>query len=268
MDCLVKTLLITGAAGGLGTILRRELAGWPDHLRLSDIAEIENPGPGEEVVTCDLADLDGVLRLVEGVDGIVHLGGKSIEGEFETILNANLRGAYHVFEASRRAGGKRILFASSNHAIGFHEREKRLDGSSEHRPDSLYGLSKCFGEDLAQFYFDKFGVESVSVRIGSCFAKPRDRRMLATWLSPRDFANLIKCTFEAERVGATMVYGASANKEQWWDNSHAAFLGWTPIDSSEQFREEIEATNPRKDPADPSVKYQGGGFAAVGHFED
>ena len=264
----MKTLLITGAAGGLGTILRRELKGWTDCLRLSDITEIENRQEGEEIIQCDIGDLDSVIRLVDGADGVVHLGGKSVEGEFETILHANIRGTYHVFEAARKCGGKRILFASSNHTIGFHDREVRLDGKSERRPDSLYGLSKCFGEDLARYYFDKFGVESVSVRIGSCFPEPLDRRMLATWLSPRDFAELVKCIFEAERVGASMVYGVSANEQQWWDNSHAVFLGWKPQDSSERYRAKIEAAHQRKASDDPSVRFQGGGFAAAGHFED
>ena len=264
----MQRLLITGAAGNLGRILRDGLKGWVPILRLSDMADMGEAGEGEEIMPCDLGDFDAVMKLAEGVDGIVHLGGKSIEGEFETILNANLRGAYHIFEASRRAGGKRIMFASSNHAIGFHEREIRLDGTSAQRPDSLYGLSKCFGEDLARYYFDKFSVESVSVRIGSCFPEPRDRRMLATWLSPGDFVSLIKCIFEANRVGATMVYGASANREQWWDNSHAGFLGWHPKDSSEQFRAKVEAATPVPDPFDPAIRYHGGGFAAVGHFED
>lgn len=264
----MKTLLITGAAGSLGGMLRRELKGWAETLRLSDIAPIEDAGPGEEVVPCDLADLEGMIRLVEGVDGIVHLGGKAIEGEFETVLNANIRGCYHLFEAARKAGGPRVLFASSNHAIGFHERENRLDGTAPHRPDSLYGVSKCFGEDLARYYFDKFGVESVSVRIGSCFPEPMDRRMLATWLSPRDFGSLVKRVFEAERVGATVLYGASANRDQWWDNSHAAFLGWHPQDDTEAFRAGVEAVNPRRAHDDPAVRYHGGGFAATGHFED
>ena len=264
----MKTILITGAAGGLGTILRRELVGWVDCLRLSDIEDMGVAGRGEEIIPADLADLDAMTALVNGVDGIVHLGGKSIEGRFETILNSNIRGTYHIFEASRRCGGKRILFASSNHAIGFHDRETRLDGTAAHRPDSLYGVSKCFGEDLARYYFDKFGVESVSIRIGSCFEKPRDRRMLATWLSPRDFAECVKCVFAADRVGATVLYGASNNRELWWDNGNAAFLGWHPKDSSEQFRAEIEAAHSPPDPDHPAVCYQGGGFAAAGHFED
>ncbi|SMF79857.1 uronate dehydrogenase [Tistlia consotensis] len=264
----MNRLLITGAAGGLGRILRDKLAGYAPLLRLSDIAELGAAGPGEEVVPCDLADAAAVDRLVEGCDGIVHLGGMSVENAFETILQSNIRGSYNVFEAARRLGRPRILFASSNHAIGFHRREDRLDGNSKQRPDSLYGLSKCFGENLGSYYFDKFGLESVAVRIGSCFPEPKDRRMLATWLSPDDFVRLVKAVFEATRVGHTMVYGASANREQWWDNGHAAFLGWVPQDSSEQFRAKVEAASPRQDPEDPAVRFQGGGFAAAGHFED
>lgn len=261
-------LLVTGAAGGIGTMMRDELSGWPEILRLSDIADLGTARPGEELVTTDLGDLDAVTDLVEGVDGIVHLGGKSIEGTFEYILNANIRGTYNIFEASRRHGGKRILFASSNHAVGFHRREQRLDGNSPQRPDSIYGVSKCFGEDLAGYYFEKFGVESVSVRIGTCFPEPWDRRTLATWLSPGDFARLIKAIFTADRVAATVMYAASNNRDQWWDNSHAAFLGWHPQDTSEVFREKIEAAVPQSKHDDPAVIHHGGGFAVAGHFED
>lgn len=264
----MERLLITGAAGGLGRLLRQELAGFSPSLRLSDIAELGETQPGEELVPCDLADAEAVDRLVAGCDGIIHLGGVSVEDTFEAILQANLRGTYNVFEAARRHGLPRILFASSNHAIGFHRREDRLDGASRLKPDSLYGLSKCFGENLGSYYFDKFGLENVAVRIGSCFAEPKDRRMLATWLSPDDLVALVKCVFEATRVGHTVLYGASANREQWWDNGHAAFLGWTPKDSSERFRAKVEAAHPRQDPEDPAVRFQGGSYAAAGHFED
>jgi uronate dehydrogenase len=264
----MRKLLITGAAGALGQVLRRELNGWAETLRLSDIADLGQAAPGEELMRCDLADLDGVMRLVDGVDGIVHLGGKSIEGEFETILNSNIRGTYHVFEAARRHGNKRIFFASSNHAIGFHERTERLDEHSPVRADSLYGVSKAFGEVLARYYYDKFALESVCVRIGSCFPEPIDRRMLATWLSFDDLVRLVQAVFEAPRVGATIMYGASANKEQWWDNRHAAFVGWRPQDSAEAFRAAVESATPVPDPQDPAVRFQGGAFAAAGHFED
>jgi len=264
----MQRLLITGAAGGLGQMLRDSLAGYAQTLRLSDVADLGEARPGEEVVPCDLADAAAVMKLVEGCDYIVHLGGKSIEGPFEEILQSNIRGTYNVFEAARKLGKPRILFASSNHAIGFHTRETLLDGASLQRPDSLYGVSKCFGESVASYYYDKFGVENVCVRIGSCFPEPKDRRMMATWLSPADFVRMIKAVYEAPRIAHTIIYGASKNREQWWDNSHAAFIGWVPEDSSEQFREKIEAAHPRQDPEDIKVRYQGGGFTAAGHFED
>jgi uronate dehydrogenase len=264
----MQRLLMTGAAGGLGQILRRELAGYAPILRLSDIADLGEAGAGEEIVQCDIADADAVMKLVEGCDYIVHLGGKSIEGAFEEILQSNIRGTYNIFEAARKLGKPRILFASSNHAIGFHKRETRLDGGAAQRPDSMYGVSKCFGEALASYYYDKYNLENVCVRIGSCFPEPRDRRMMATWLSPADLTRLIKRVAEAQRIGHTVVYGVSNNLEQWWDNSHAAFLGWVPQDSSEQFRAKVEAATSPSDPDDPAVIFQGGGFAAAGHFED
>jgi uronate dehydrogenase len=177
-------------------------------------------------------------------------------------------GTYNIYEAARQAGGPRVLFASSNHAIGFHRRSDRLDVSAPLRPDSLYGVSKCYGEALSRYYFDKFGVESVCVRIGSCFPEPQDRRQLSTWLSPRDFVNLVKAVFDAPITGHLIVYGVSNNRQVWWNNDHASFLGWAPEDSSEAFRAKVEAASPPEDRRDLAVVYQGGAFAAAGHFED
>ena len=264
----MRTILITGAAGALGQLLRKALKDWDRNVRLTDLCDLGKPANNEEIVLSDLADLDSVTEMIDGVDEIVHLGGKSVEGSFEEILNSNIRGTYNIFEASRRHGGKRILFASSNHAVGFHPRESKLDGNSIQKPDSLYGVSKCFGEILARYYFDKFAVESVSVRIGSCLPEPKDRRMLTTWLSPDDFVRLTKRVFEAERVGALIMYGVSDNQEQWWDNSHASSLGWSPKDNSEPFRSMIEENVPRSEWDDDDIQYQGGTFAKAGHFED
>jgi len=265
---MIRRLLVTGAAGGLGRILRAGLSGYAHTLRLSDVAEMEPAAAGEEVVLCDLADRQAVLALVEGCDGIVHLGGQSVEAAFDDILRSNLLGAYNIYEAVRRAGGPRILFASSNHAIGFHPRTEKLDVTAPLRPDSLYGVSKGYGELLSRYYFDKFGVESVCVRIGSCFPEPRDRRQLSTWLSPRDFVSLVKAVFDAPITGHLIVYGVSDNRQVWWSNDHASILGWTPQDSSETFRAKVEAATPAEDRRDPAVLYQGGAFAAAGHFED
>lgn len=264
----LKRLLITGAAGGLGQLGRERLGHLAEILRLSDVADMAPAGAGEEVVRCDLGDFDAVRAMVEGCDGILHLGGVSTENTFDSIRNANLVGLYNLYEAARRTGCRRIIFASSNHAIGFHAREEKLDAQSTFRPDSLYGVSKVFGEAVALLYHDKFGIETARVRIGSCFPEPKDHRMLATWLSPDDFVRLVECVFRAPRLGCPVIYGASANAEQWWDNSHAAYVGWRPQDSSEPFRAKLDAAMTPPPPEDPVNRYQGGGFAAAGHFED
>lgn len=264
----MKRLLITGAAGNLGKICREGLKGYADVIRLSDISPMDPAGPNEEVVPCDLSDRAAVIELTKDVDGIIHLGGISIEAAFDDLLSANLAGTYNLYEAARQNGVGRIMFASSNHAIGFHERTTRLDEKSPQRPDSLYGVTKCYGEAMASYYYDKFDVETVSLRIGSCFEKPLDRRMLSTWMSPGDFISLMKAIFIAPQTGHLVMYGVSDNKSKWWSNDHAEFLGWKPKDSSEQFRAEIEAAFPPEDRHEKATIYQGGGFAARGHFED
>lgn len=265
---MLNRILVTGAAGGLGKSLRPHLSRLARHVRLSDIADLGSPEEGEEIVKADLGEMQAVHELVVGCDGIVHLGGMSVESPWEAILHANIMGTYHLYEATRKQGRPRIVFASSNHAIGFYERTRLLDNQVPHRPDSLYGVSKCFGEDLASLYHDKFGVETLSVRIGSCFDRPADTRMMATWLSLEDFISLLGRAFVAPRLGNTVIYGASDNAEKWWDNSHAGFLGWVPRDSSEPWREETERKDRDIAPDDPAVFYQGGKFTAIGHPDD
>ncbi|WP_273805759.1 MULTISPECIES: NAD-dependent epimerase/dehydratase family protein [unclassified Pseudomonas] len=261
-------LLLTGAAGGLGKELRQRLKPHAEILRLSDIAPMDAAqGPAEEVVTCDLADKAGVHDLVEGVDAILHFGGISTEHAFEPILEANIRGTFNLYEAARRHGVKRIVFASSNHVIGFYRQDQRIDASVPQRPDSYYGLSKAFGEDLATFYFDRYGIETVSIRIGSSFPEAQNRRMLATWLSYEDLTDLILRSLTTPDVGHTIVYGASNNRDSWWDNRLAAHLGFQPKDNSEQFRAKVEA-QPMPAADDPSLVYQGGAFVATGPFDD
>lgn len=260
-------ILLTGAAGGLGKVLRETLRPFARVLRLSDIAAMAPAaGAHEEVVPCDLADKDAVDALMEGVDAVVHLGGISVERPFEEIVEANIRGIYHLYEAARRHGVGRIVFASSNHVIGFHKQGVRLDNRSPRRPDGYYGLSKSFGEDVASFYHDRYGIETVSVRIGSSFPKPRNRRMMSTWLSYRDLTELVRRGLFTPDVGHTVVYGVSANRDVWWDNGGAAVLGYVPQDSSEAYRAEVER-QPAPAPDDPDAVYQGGAFTAAGPFE-
>jgi len=264
----MQQVLMTGAAGGIGTLLRPLLPELKVRMRLSDVtAPSGGPEAGEDWVMADLTDYDAVARAVEGCDAILHFGGISTENRADLIHEVNVKGTYNLYEAARKAGVKRILFASSNHVIGFHPRDTLLDADAEMLPDSMYGVSKAYGEALARYYWKKFGIESLLLRIGSCFPEPKDRRMMATWMSDRDMLRLIETMIFAPRLGCPVVYGVSANRECWWDNSKASYLGWQPQDSSEQFAAKFADFEPG-DPEDPAVKYQGGGFAKAGHFED
>jgi uronate dehydrogenase len=259
-------LLLTGAAGGLGRVLRPRLKPWCTTLRLSDIADLGAAASGEELQPAALEKADEVHALLDGVDAVVHLGGVSVEGPFEPILQANIVGAYNLYEAARRHGVKRIVFASSNHVTGFYRQDEVIAPSMPMRPDGHYGLSKAFGENLAQFYFDRYGLETVSLRIGSSFPEPKDRRMLATWLSYDDLERLVVASLTAPLVGHTVIYGVSDNTTSWWDNTGAKHIGYRPQDSSEPFRAAAEARQPALDLKDSAVIYQGGGFVTQGPF--
>lgn len=255
-----RRLLLTGAAGNLGRQLRSALADWADVVRVSDIAKLGEPAPHEETVVTDLADRQAVMHLVEGVDAIVHLGGISIDAPFDDLLGANILGTYNVYEAARRHGVRRVVFASSNHAIGFHPVTEVLDTDAPQRPDSLYGVTKCFGEALSRYYYDRFGIETVCLRIGSSFEEPKNPRMLVTYLSYRDFIELVRCSLFTNVVGHAVVYGASDNPVKWWDNSKAGFLGFNPQDSSAQFADRFPPSAPNEDRDDPAQRFQGGAF--------
>lgn len=259
-DASLKRLLMTGAAGGLGRAMRTRMAKFAEIVRVSDIADLGSASTNEELVTCDLGDAGAVHRLVEGCDGILHLGGISVEDKFSKILNANLLGLYNLYEAARAHGHPRILFASSNHTVGFYRQDEHIDATAPMRPDGLYGVSKCFGEALARMYFEKFGQETALVRIGSCMEKPKNHRMLSTWMSYDDFEALIGCVFRAPMLGCPVIWGISDNDSRWWDNSHAAYLGWRPKDNAERFRAELDASQPRPAVTDALAVYQGGQF--------
>jgi uronate dehydrogenase len=260
-------LLLTGAAGGLGRVLRPRLKAHCATLRLSDIAPLGEAAEGEELRPADLADKAAVLALLQGVEAVVHLGGVSTEHAFETVLPANIVGTYHVYEGARLAGTRRIIFASSNHVTGFYGQGETITPQMPVRPDGYYGLSKAFGENLAQFYFDRYGIETVSLRIGSSFPEPKDRRMLATWLSYDDLTRLVLAALSAPVVGHTVIYGMSANRLTWWDNRSASHLGFAPQDSSEPWRAALEARQPTIDLTDPAARLQGGAFVKQGPFD-
>jgi uronate dehydrogenase len=260
-------LLLTGAAGHLGREMRPRLKAYCDTLRVSHRSDAIDPaGEGEEVAVADLADKAAVVAMLDGVEAVVHLGGVSTEQPWEDILGGNIVGMVNLYEAARHHGVKRIVFASSNHVTGFYRQDEVVSPRDPVRPDGFYGLSKCFGENLAQLYWDRFGLETVSVRIGSSFAAPKDRRMLATWMSFDDTERLIVAALTAPVVGHSIVYGMSDNATTWWDNTPARHLGYRPQDSSEVFRAEVEARQQTLDRHDPAVVYQGGAFVRTGPF--
>jgi uronate dehydrogenase len=169
----------------------------------------------------------------------------------------------NLYEAARLNGVKRIVFASSNHAIGFYRQSETIDNKVMPKPDGFYGLSKAFGENCAQLYWDRWGIETVSLRIGSSFPEPKDRRMLATWLSYDDLERLVAAALTAPQVGHTIVYGMSDNRAVFWDNAGAKHIGFKPQDCSEPFRATIEAKQPTINHNDPAAIYQGGAFVTT-----
>ncbi len=265
---MLQRLLITGANGRLGGICRQRLQHLAKTIRLTDRDGLSAAGPNEEIVHCDLTDKAAVERLVDGCDGVIHLAGQSVEASWEVIRPSNIDAMFCLYEAARKSSSTpRIAFASSNHATGFHPQTARLDADSPTRPDGLYGVSKVFGEALARMYYDKFGIETASIRIGWCFPEATNHRALCSWLSYNDLMALFERIFAVPRLGCPIIYGASDNPASWWDNSKVAYLGWHPKDCAETFRAKVEAEVEQPASDDPSAVFQGGAFCAEGIHE-
>jgi uronate dehydrogenase len=257
----MKTILITGAAGDVGTHLRRELAG-KYVLKVSDLRSLKKIDKEEKFVRADISKFADALRITKGVHAIVHLGGYSVEGPWKGILNANIIGCYNMFEAARINGVKRIIFPSSNHATGFYRRVTTIDHRVYPKPDGRYGVSKVFGEALGSLYADKYGMEVFCVRIGNVNPVPIDKRRLSIWFSPRDLAQLVTIGIEHPEIRFEIVYGVSRNTRSWYDNSNAYRLGYQPQDDAESYAKEVmESEKPGSDPI--AEKYQGGTFTVV-----
>jgi uronate dehydrogenase len=254
-------ILVTGAAGYLGQLVRHSLAGRVAHVRLTDIAPMAAAQQGEEVWPCDLADAEAMHQAMVGVDAVVHLGASLNVDDWKQTLNVNIEGTYNVYEAARRAGVRRVVYASSHHAVGMYPVSERIGSDVRLRPDSLYGVSKCFGEALAQYCWDKFGLESVCLRIGSTRPEPSaaEPREFTTWLSEPDFERLLLASLHAPTVGCSTVYGVSKNGDVWWDNSEGAKLGFQPEDDAARLP--TRPTGPLQD------RLQGGKRAAHGLLE-
>jgi uronate dehydrogenase len=257
---VVYRLLIKGAGGRLGTILREGLRGRFDVLRLIDLAPLGAGQPGEELVAADVRNLFAVTDAMAGVDAVAHLAGIPHEDTFERILETNVVGTYHMFEAARRQGCHRVVLASSLHVTGFYPAGERIGPDAPPRPDSFYGVGKVVAENLGRLYADKHGIEVVCLRIGTLAERPTTPRHLSTWLSPRDAVELFHCALTAPDVGYTVAYGASANKRGWWDLSSAERLGYRPADDAERWASRIESA-PLADPLESGEGPQGGGYA-------
>ena len=256
----MKTLLITGAAGDVGTHLRRELAG-KYVLKVSDLRSLKKINKEERFVRADISKFPDALRITKGVDAIVHLGGYSVEGPWKGILNANIIGCYNIFEAAHANGVKRIIFPSSNHAVGFYRRDRTIDDHIYPRPDGRYGVSKVFGEALGSLYADKYGMQVLCIRIGNVNPEPIDKRRLSIWLSPRDLAQLVTIGVEHPDIRFEIVYGVSRNTRSWYDNSNAYRLGYAPQDDAERYAPQVLE---REKPGDPTAEiYQGGTFTVA-----
>lgn len=260
-------LLLTGAAGGLGRVLRPRLKAQCRWLRLSDRADLGPAAEGEELQPAALEDRAAMRALLRDVDAVVHLGGVAVEAAWDPIQQANITGVFNLYEAARLNGVRRIVFASSNHVVGFYRQHEVIDAHAPPRPDTLYGVSKAFGEALSRMYFDRYGIETVCLRIGSATPAPENRRMLATWLSHDDLERLVVAALTAPAAGHSIVYGISDNATRWWDNRLATHIGYRPQDSSEPWRAELEAKQPVIDPDDPTRLYHGGVFVKLGPFD-
>ena len=259
----MKKLVLTGAAGRLGSYLREPLTRMCDELVSTDIvAEIGKLYEGESYVQADLTDLAAMEAIVKDATMVVHFGAIGDEAPWDDILQSNIIGAYNVWEAAYRQGVKRVVYASSVHAVGMHLKTDTIGLDAPHKPDTYYGLAKCFAEDLASLYWDKRCIESVCMRIFSC-AQATNARSIGTWLSYGDLIHLVERSIDSPVVGFTKVWGISNNDRAVVDNSKAGHLGYRPKDNAEQFARDVFATTPHLDNKDLANLCIGGPFATV-----
>ena len=256
-----KKILVTGASGHLGGMLFNSLAviGYTNLIG-TDLKK-KNIRKNQKFILSNLKNFKKIVKMTKGVHAIVHFGAIPIEDTHQNILQNNIIGTYNLFEAARINKVKRIIFASSNHAIGFHRRTTRLNELSIQRPDSHYGLSKVFGENLSRLYADKFNIKSMCIRIGSCLKVPADRRHISTWISYEDLTQLVNIGIKHKSIHHEIVYGASKNKKTWWDNTKAHNLGYRPKDSADRFNFKLLSKNENNDKM--ALLFQGGVFTSA-----
>lgn len=262
-----QTILITGAAGGVGSLLRPRIAKSGRTLRLLDIVPTPSPGQGEEVVVGSVTDLDAMTEVCQGVDTIIHLGGQSREHTIDNVLELNVKGSYVTLEAARLAGVRTVVLASSNHAAGFSERDGIPDGGlpadTPPRPDTLYGLSKVGIEAAGRLFADRYGLNVICTRIGSWFETPPGVRGLATWLSPDDGARMVEACIAAESPGYRIIWGISRNSRRWFSLAEGEAIGYDPQDDAEGYAAELIGGAEPDFIGDPELNRAGGSWCEV-----
>ncbi|MBV8185714.1 MAG: NAD(P)-dependent oxidoreductase [Alphaproteobacteria bacterium] len=263
-----RRIVFTGAAGGIGGMIRPLLAPIYPGLVLSDRVKPKDLQSGETFVAADLGKPDEVAALLKGADSVLHFGGFSVEGPWDAILQSNIIGCYNLFEAARQAGVKRVIFASSNHAVGFYPRKRKIGTDVTVRPDSRYGVSKAFGEALGAMYSDKHGMSVTCLRIGNVGPRPLDVRRLSIWIAPEDLVQLIGIGLEHPDIRFEIFYGASDNEAAWWDNARAYALGYRPTNKGEDHRAHAEAEQAKIGPDPVGDIFQGGTFCSMEFTND
>lgn len=260
----MKKIVLTGACGALGSKLREPLSKLADELLSTDIAEAPAELlPNERFVQADLVDLPAIETLMRDAEMVVHFGAIPDERPFEELLGPNYIGAYTVWEAAHRAGARRVVYASSVHAVGLQETMAGHDTDVPHKPDSFYGLSKCFAEDMGRMFWEKRGLEAVCLRIFSCTPEPQNARALHTWLSHGDLVRLVEASVTTPVTGFTVAWGVSANSRAPVSNHKVAFLGYHPQDNAEDWADRLLPTTKTPDPSDRAQRCLGGPFAVV-----
>ena len=259
----MKKIVLTGAAGRLGSYLREPLTKLADQLVSTDInSDIGKLYPGETFVKANLEDLNAFEKMLKGAEMVLHFGAFVDEAPFEKLLGPNFIGAYNIWEAARRNNVRRVIYASSIHAVGMYPKNETISINAPHRPDTFYGLAKCFAEDLGRMYWEKCGLESVCLRILSC-AQVTSTRALGSWLSYDDLIHLVTRAVDTPTTEFSIIYGVSKNDRSPINNSESKFLGYRPKDNAEIFANKIFAEQQEANPADLGQTRHGGPFAAV-----
>ena len=260
---MIEKIVLTGAGGRLGSYLREPISKLCKNLVSTDIKK--NIGPlneNEKFIQADLSNFDEINPIIKNASMVCHFGAIVDELPFDKLLGPNYVGSYNIWESSRRHKVKRVIYSSSMHAVGMYPKTMTLKTDTPHRPDSFYGLAKCFTEDLAKMYFEKNKIEAVCLRIASC-APVNNARSLSSWLSYNDLIKLVIKSIDTPYTGYTVIYGISNNDRKNVDNTNASHIGYIPEDNAEIFAEEILQKDLTEELNDKGNQCHGGAFAST-----